>query len=121
MKEEKKVKSAENTITLSTTATTAEVEASPAEVLETKKILVEEKPKKVRIIIAEQEGEENQGDVFVSVNGFPYQIKRGFEVEVPESVVEVLRHAITTKMTQDAYTQAMTYKDVPRFSFQVLG
>lgn len=34
----------------------------------------------------------NQEDVFVSVNMKTYLIKRGIEVEVPESVAEVLRH-----------------------------
>jgi hypothetical protein len=34
----------------------------------------------------------NQEDVFVSVNMDTYLIKRGVEVEVPESVAEVLRN-----------------------------
>lgn len=34
----------------------------------------------------------NQEDVFVGVNMKTYLIKRGVEVEVPESVAEVLRH-----------------------------
>lgn len=34
----------------------------------------------------------NQEDVFVSVNMDTYMIKRGAEVEVPESVAEVLRN-----------------------------
>ncbi|MCI7639156.1 MAG: hypothetical protein MSS60_04940 [Clostridiales bacterium] len=34
----------------------------------------------------------SQEDVFVSVNMKTYLIKRGVEVEVPESVAEVLRH-----------------------------
>jgi hypothetical protein len=34
----------------------------------------------------------NQEDVFVSVNMDTYMIKRGVEVEVPESVAEVLRN-----------------------------
>lgn len=53
--------------------------------------------------IPEQQGEKlvkvriprtskNQEDVFVSVNMKTYLIKRGIEVEVPESVAEVLRH-----------------------------
>lgn len=98
-----------------------EFEANVSEVADTKSMLMNEPEAKVKIIVAEQEGEENQGDVFVSVNGVAYQIKRGFEVEVPVSVVEALKNAVATKMSQDAYTQAMTYKDVPRFAFQVLG
>lgn len=33
------------------------------------------------------------GDVFVSVNGHSYQLKRGVEVEVPAAVAEVLEHS----------------------------
>jgi hypothetical protein len=32
-------------------------------------------------------------DVFVGVNGKTYQIKRGVDVEVPESVAEVLKNS----------------------------
>lgn len=34
-----------------------------------------------------------KGDVFVSVNGRNYQIRRGEEVEVPAEVAEVLEHS----------------------------
>jgi len=77
--------------------------------------------KKIKIIIDEQEGDENSGDVFVSVNGKAFQIKRGFPVDVPESVVTVLKDAITTKMTQNLQTGEFYYKDVPRFSFHVVN
>ena len=33
------------------------------------------------------------GDVGVAVNGRPFQIQRGVEVEVPECVAEVLRNS----------------------------
>lgn len=39
------------------------------------------------------------GDVFVGVNGRSYQIKRGVDVMVPESVAEVLRNS----QAQDSY------------------
>lgn len=99
-----------------------EFEADAKEVQETKDILLKEPeaPKRVKIIIAEGEGEENQGDVFVSVNGKAWQIKRGFEVEVPQEVIEVLDHAVTTKMTQNLDTQEMYYKNVPRFAYQIV-
>ena len=32
----------------------------------------------------------NTGDVYVALNGRPYQIKRGVKVELPESVVKIL-------------------------------
>ena len=34
-----------------------------------------------------------KSDLFVSVNGVNYQIRRGVEVEVPRSVAEVLEHS----------------------------
>lgn len=46
--------------------------------------------KKVKIRIPKTK--ENHDDVFVSVNMNTYLIQRGIEVEVPESVAEVLRH-----------------------------
>ena len=33
-----------------------------------------------------------KGDLFVSVNGVSYKIRRGVEVEVPPEVAEVLEH-----------------------------
>ena len=48
------------------------------------------KEKKVKIRIPRTKV--NEEDVFVSVNNSTYMIKRGAEVEVPESVAEVLRH-----------------------------
>ena len=33
-----------------------------------------------------------KGDLFVSVNGMNYKIRRGVEVEVPPEVAEVLEH-----------------------------
>ena len=33
-----------------------------------------------------------KGDLFVSVNGVNYKIRRGVEVEVPPAVAEVLEH-----------------------------
>ena len=34
-----------------------------------------------------------KGDLFVSVNGVNYKIRRGVEVEVPPAVAEVLKHS----------------------------
>lgn len=59
-------------------------QANPSTVLEQPS----EKMVKVRI----PRTSKNQEDVFVSVNLKTYLIKRGVEVEVPESVAEVLRH-----------------------------
>jgi hypothetical protein len=99
-----------------------EVEANLNEVEETKEILTAPpKPERVKIIISESDGDDGQADVFLSVNGKAYTIKRGFEVEVPPEVVEVLEHAVTTKMVQNATTFEMSYKNVPRYAYQVVG
>lgn len=54
-----------------------------------------------------------KGDVFVSVNGRNYQIRRGEEVEVPAEVAEVLEHsavqdAVTARRIEDAARAART-------------
>ena len=43
-----------------------------------------------------------KGDLFVSVNGVSYKIRRGVEVEVPPEVAEVLEHS----QVQDERTAA---------------
>ena len=43
-----------------------------------------------------------KGDLFVSVNGVNYKIRRGVEVEVPPEVAEVLEHS----QMQDELTAA---------------
>ncbi|HIW09784.1 MAG TPA: hypothetical protein H9890_10360 [Candidatus Faecalibacterium intestinigallinarum] len=47
---------------------------------------------KVRIKLFKDNGR-YKSDLFVSVNGVNYQIRRGVEVEVPRSVAEVLEHS----------------------------
>ena len=51
-----------------------------------------EAPKEKMVKIRIPRTKADQEDVFVSVNLNTYAIKRGVEVEVPESVAEVLRH-----------------------------
>lgn len=46
--------------------------------------------KTIKIKLPKTRGE--QEDVFVSVNNRTFLIQRGVQVEVPESVAEVLRH-----------------------------
>lgn len=47
---------------------------------------------KVRIKLFKDNGR-YKGDLFVSVNGINYKIRRGVEVEVPRAVAEVLEHS----------------------------
>lgn len=51
-------------------------------------------------------------DVFVSLNGQNYQIKRGVEVEVPLGVYEILKNS--EKMDQLAYTRRMKAMEVKK-------
>ena len=57
--------------------------------------------KKVRIRLF-NDNSRYKGDLFVSVNGVNYKIRRGVEVEVPPEVAEVLEHS----QQQDEYTAA---------------
>lgn len=50
----------------------------------------ENKEKMVTINIPLERGKVNQ-DVYVAVNGKPYQLKRGIDIEVPKSVAEAIK------------------------------
>lgn len=63
-----------------------------------KELRVLQKEPKVRIRI--HENKDHPKRIPVSVNGVMYTIKPGAWVDVPKSVVEVLRNAITTTYTQ---------------------
>lgn len=77
------------------------------------------KEKRVKLMIFEQEGPEGKQDVPVSVNGYAYQIKRGIEVEVPESVIHVLENAVMTLSEPGEKPGTFVERNVRRFSFQV--
>ena len=47
---------------------------------------------KVRIRLFKDNGR-YKGDLFVSVNGVNYKIRRGVDVEVPKAVADVLEHS----------------------------
>lgn len=49
-----------------------------------------------------RDGGRYKGDLFVSVNGVSYQIKRGVRVKVPPEVAEVIQHS----QEQDAQSAA---------------
>ena len=77
----------------------AELEAMKAKEAETKATDTpapdapsEEAPKEKMVKIRIPRTKKDEEDVFVGVNLATYAIKRGVEVEVPESVAEVLRH-----------------------------
>ena len=75
-------------------------EAPVSEVIEPKK---EEKERTVLIKLPKMK---NEGDMFVSVNNKTFLIKRGVEVEVPESVAEVLRRSEEMQEQAEAYRES---------------
>jgi superfamily II helicase len=76
--------------------------------------------KRVKIIIEEQDNHEGHQEVRVGVNGKVYQIQRGKEVSVPESVVSILRNAIQTKIIQQPDGSEIA-KDMPRFVWRYVA
>ena len=64
---------------------------------ETKEPVKKEKLVKIKL----HRDRKDQEDLFVSVNERTFIVKRGVEVEVPESVAEVIRNA--EAMQQEAY------------------
>ena len=73
------------------------------------------------IVIEEQDGDENQGDVFVGLNGRSFLIQRGVPVSVPIGVLDILKNSIQTKLLQDMETREKRYKDVPRFNVRIVN
>ena len=53
---------------------------------------MEKQQKSVRIRLFQDNGR-YKGDLFVSVNGVNYKIRRGVELQVPPEVAEVLEHS----------------------------
>ncbi len=78
------------------------------------------KAAKTRIMIPSQTGPGGSDDVFLSVNGRDYLIKRDAEVDVPPAVLEALKHAVITDYVTDADGRIVRERQVPRFPFQVL-
>lgn len=79
------------------------------------------KDAKTRLMIPSQTGPGGSDDVFLSVNGRDYLIKRDAEVEVPPAVLEALKHAVITDYVTDADGRIVRERQVPRFPFQVLS
>lgn len=64
------------------------------------------------------DGDGGDENVFVSVNGYAYYIKRGTPVPVPDEVIEVLKNATVTKYRQ-GQNGATEPHEVPRHTFTV--
>jgi hypothetical protein len=76
------------------------------------------KQKRVKITISPDDNDSQP--VFVGVNGVGFSIDRGREVEVPASVVEVLRHAIKKVPVKEGH-RVVGWREVQMYPFQVVG
>ena len=72
------------------TKKTEAVEEIVETTVEKEEVVKTTEPKKVKIRLPLTRAEKN--DVWVSVNGEKYLIKRGVDVEVPDYIAEVLQH-----------------------------
>jgi len=98
-------------------------EASSVDVEENTQDAAPQKEKRVKIII--QQSDTDGQDVFVGVNGRPYLIQRGEEVEVPEHIVEVLRNAKrtvhTTVVDRQTGETSLESREVLAYPFSIVG
>jgi hypothetical protein len=75
---------------------------------------------RTKIILEENENIPPSGQ-FIGVNGVGYLIVPGVEVNVPESVLEVLDNAVMSFPVQDPYTkQVIGYRDRLRFPYRIV-
>ena len=77
------------------------------------------KPKRVKIILDENDAIPPGGQFF-GVNGTGYQIQPGKEVEIPEFLLGVIDNAVTTKPILNDDGQVVGYRDVPRFPYRIV-
>lgn len=75
--------------------------------------------RRFEVIIDEQDNED-VNDVFVSVNGFPCLIKRGFPVVIREGILNVLNESETVKMVKDPETGEDVAKTIRRFAVRII-
>ncbi len=78
------------------------------------------KQKKYRVVIHPQEGIMGKDDVVLGINGNHLQVKRGYEVILPESYLNVLKDSKITHIGKnDDGTEDI--REILRFSFEVRG
>jgi len=78
------------------------------------------KSNRVRVVFHSQEGAGGNDDVFVSVNGKAYLIKREHEVSLPREVMHALENARQTVFESGAEGRVLP-RQVGRFSYTLLG
>lgn len=74
--------------------------------------------KRVDITIFPTEGAGGNDAVFVSLNGYAYQIPRGEPQSVPVEVAEIIRNAKTT-LSISGEKGGITERTIQRYSFQI--
>lgn len=109
MEEMNTTTTAKATATKATAAKTTKAKTAAASEAASE-VTAKEKAGPVRIKLF-KDNDRYKSDVFVSVNGRNYQIKRGVEMEVPAEVAEVLEHSqtqdeITARRIEQASEQA---------------
>ncbi len=75
---------------------------------------------RVRVIFHSQEGAGGNDDVFVSVNGKAYLIKREHEVSLPREVLHAVENARQTMFEPGPEGKVMP-RQVSRFAYTLLG
>ncbi len=85
------------------------------------KVHVKKKKKMFRIILDEQDNSDKNNDQLVTdpSDGKQYLIKRGFEVDVPEGVVNNLRESVIDRLEYDANGEEV-WRSIPRFAMRVI-
>jgi hypothetical protein len=74
---------------------------------------------KMRVVTVHPTNDEAGSDaVFVSLNGYAYQIPRGIPVEVPDEVVQILKNAKQELMSFGKGGEIIT-RETQRFPFSV--
>ncbi len=75
---------------------------------------------RMRVIFHSQEGPGGNDDVFVSVNGKAYLIKREHEVSLPREVLHAVENARQTVFEPGPEGKVLP-RQVSRFAYSVLG
>jgi hypothetical protein len=74
---------------------------------------------KVRVVTVHPTNDEGGSDaVFLSLNGYAYQIPRGIPVEVPDEVVQILKNA-KQSLTSFGKGGELITRETQRFPFSV--
>jgi len=93
----------------------------PVAKIETRKTDKKGKVKYITINVAKQDKKGGAEPAFVGVQGVGYAIPRGINVDVPESVVEVLKNAKQDIVTQDTETGEIHKEEVMTYPFQIVA